>query len=78
MQEKLYKILPHFLQNSLVSLFNILAYKKRYGGDYKKFRKEKLINRSLSLEELKVYQAERYRHFIFNTWLIINLNYTGH
>lgn len=64
MKEKLYKILPHFLQNTLVTLFNVLAYRKRYGGDYKKFRKEKLQNRRLSLTELKAYQAQRYKHLI--------------
>jgi len=64
MKEKLYKILPHFLQNTLVTLFNVLAYRKRYGGDYKKFRKEKLQNRGLSLTELKAYQAQRYKHLI--------------
>lgn len=64
MKEKLYKILPHFLQNALVTLFNVLAYRKRYGGDYKKFRKEKLQNRGLSLTELKAYQAQRYKHLI--------------
>src|SRR5690606_14991289 len=63
-KEKLYKILPHFLQNTLVTLFNVLAYRKRYGGDYKKFRKEKLQNRGLSLTELKAYQAQRYKHLI--------------
>src|SRR5690554_1154715 len=64
MKEKIYKILPHFLQNTLVTLFNVLAYRKRYGGDYKKFRKEKLQNRGLSLTELKAYQAQRYKHLI--------------
>lgn len=64
MKENIYKILPHFLQNTLVTLFNVLAYRKRYGGDYKKFRKEKLQNRGLSLAELKAYQAQRYKHLI--------------
>src|SRR5690625_7607391 len=59
MKEKLYKILPHFLQNTLVTLFNVLAYRKRYGGDYKKFRKEKLQNRGLSLTELKRSEERR-------------------
>lgn len=64
MKENIYKILPHFLQNLLISLFNVLAYRKRYGGDYKKFRKEKGNNRSLSLYELKAYQAKRFHHLV--------------
>src|SRR5690606_26394868 len=64
MKQKLYKILPHLLKNTFDTLFNVLAYRKRYGGDYKKFRKEKLQNRGLSLTELKAYQAQRYKHLI--------------
>lgn len=35
MKEKLYNILPHFLPNAMVVLYNLRAYKVRYGGDYK-------------------------------------------
>lgn len=64
MKERLYKILPDFLQSAMVSLYNIKAYKIRYGGKYKEFRKKFLRNRSLSLSELEEIQRERYREFI--------------
>lgn len=64
MKDKIYKLLPDFLQNILIFVYNYKAYKNRYGGDYKKFREEKLKNRALSLEELKKYQTKRYRTFI--------------
>lgn len=64
MKEKVYKILPDFLQNFMVYVYNRQAYKRRYGGEYKDFRKEKKENRTLSLEELKEYQKNRYSEFI--------------
>lgn len=64
MKEKIYKILPDFLQNFMVYMYNKQAYKRRYGGEYKNFRKEKKENRTLSLEELKKYQKNRYSQFI--------------
>jgi len=64
MKNKIYKILPHFLQNFFVYLYNRNAYAKRYGGNYKKLREEKRKNRNLSLDELKQYQKERYANFI--------------
>lgn len=64
MKEKIYKIAPNFFQNLFVYIYNKKEYKKRYGGDYKKFRLEKEFNRNLSLKELKQYQRERYAKFI--------------
>lgn len=64
MKEKVYQILPDFLQNCMVYVYNRQAYKRRYGGEYENFRKEKKENRSLSLEELKEYQKNRYSQFI--------------
>src|SRR5690606_26387000 len=64
MKEKLYNILPHFLQNLMVVLYNYKAYKIRYGGNYKIYREEKNKNRNLSLIQLKEYQAERYKKLI--------------
>ena len=64
MKDKIYKSLPHFLQNTLISLYNYKAYRIRYGGNYKTFRKEKKNNRNLSLNELKSYQRKRYQEFI--------------
>lgn len=64
MKEKVYQLLPDFLQNFMVYIYNRQAYKRRYGGEYKNFRKEKKENRTLSLEELKEYQKNRYSQFI--------------
>lgn len=64
MKEKIYKILPDVLQNFMVFAYNRQAYKRRYGGEYQNFRKEKKENRRLSLEELKEYQKNRYSKFI--------------
>ncbi|KAA2215712.1 phenylacetate--CoA ligase family protein [Chryseobacterium sediminis] len=64
MKEKVYQLLPDFLQNFMVYIYNRQAYKRRYGGEYKNFRKEKKENRTLSLEELKEYQKNRYSEFI--------------
>lgn len=64
MKEKLYNIVPNFLQNLMITLYNIKAYKIRYGGSYKMYREEKKRNRNLSLKELEKYQAERYKKLI--------------
>ena len=64
MKEKIYKLLPHFLQNLLISIFNKRAYKIRYGGKYRMYRDEKKKNRSLSYNELLKLQKERYQSFI--------------
>lgn len=64
MKEKFYNITPHFIQNSLVTLYNVLAYRTRYGGEYKKFLEEKKQNRTWSYKELEAYQRERYKTFI--------------
>lgn len=64
MKEKLYKILPNFLQNLLIHIYNRRAYRIRYGGEYWNFREEKLKNRDLSLVELLDYQKQRYSNLI--------------
>ena len=64
MKAKIYKSLTHLLQTALITLYKYKAYKIRYGGDYKTFRQEKKMNRSLSLSELKSFQRKRYQNFI--------------
>lgn len=64
MKEKLYQLLPDFLQGLLISLFNYLAYKDRYGANYKKYRTLFLENRSVSLEDLKKKQEESFNKFL--------------
>ncbi|MEK6485898.1 phenylacetate--CoA ligase family protein [Myroides odoratimimus] len=64
MKEKIYKSSPVFIQNLLISVFNILEYKKRYSGVYK----NKLVlfkkNNEMTLEELLKVQKERYADFL--------------
>ncbi|EAP86960.1 phenylacetate--CoA ligase family protein [Croceibacter atlanticus] len=64
MLDKIYDCSPHFIQNLFVSGYNILAYKKRYGGKYKAFRDLYKLNRSLSREDLLRSQKSRYKNFI--------------
>lgn len=64
MKDKVYRLLPNFFQNCLVSLFNILAYKQRYGGEYKKYSEIFKSNREISFEELKRIQEKRFSYFI--------------
>jgi len=66
MKEKLYSLVPGFLQNAMVSLYNIKAYKLRYGVKYKEFREIFLKNRSLSLSQHKDIQISHYNYFIKN------------
>jgi phenylacetate-CoA ligase len=66
MKDKLYKNLPNVLQNVLISIFNILAYRKRYGGKYKEFKKLFFNNRNLTRSELLQNQRERFFDFIQN------------
>lgn len=58
--EKLYKSAPVFIQNAMISVFNIIAYRKRYRGAYKTYRKEFAERNNWSLEQLKKNQEERF------------------
>lgn len=64
MKELLYKIAPNIIQNFLISVFNILAYKKRYGGKYKEYLRELSQNDVLSKEELLNIQEEKFISFL--------------
>jgi len=64
MREKLYKLLPHFFQNLLVTLYNYKSNKVRYRGRYHYYRKHYKLNGTLTLEQLKVIQEEKYKAFI--------------
>ncbi|MGK0446363.1 MAG: phenylacetate-CoA ligase [Polaribacter sp.] len=63
MKEKIFKKSPLFVQNILVSIFNILAYKNRYGGNYSKYLKHYKNYRNASLKELKQEQLKRLHEF---------------
>lgn len=56
--------MPHFLQNLFVTGYNIKAYKKRHGGNYKKYFKILHNNRDLSLTQLQSIQQERFINFL--------------
>ncbi len=64
MKDKLYQILPVFFQNTLISIYNYLEYKKRYGKHYKHFKQTFEENSSLSKNELLAIQKECYKTFI--------------
>ena len=64
MKEKIYNYAPSIVQNIMVTLFNFLAYKKRYGGKYKVYRELFYINRNLSRQELLDFQKQRYEEFV--------------
>ncbi|MEK6449961.1 MULTISPECIES: phenylacetate--CoA ligase family protein [unclassified Myroides] len=64
MKEKIYKLLPNFAQCILISLFNLLAYRNRYGKDYYKYLKVFNENRGLSLNDLLDIQSKRFDFFI--------------
>jgi phenylacetate-CoA ligase len=62
--EKLYKLLPNFLQNFLVFFYNKVEYKKRYGGKYQYYVDRLYSNRFLSLTQLKEIQNKRFIEFL--------------
>lgn len=64
MNDKLYFLSPVFVQELLISIFNWLAYKKRYGGSYKKFRTVFKDNRTLTFAQLQTAQKERFSAFL--------------
>lgn len=68
LKEKLYLCLPHFLQNCLVTLFNVIAYKKRHGGNYKKYKSEYLKSEKLSYDELYDIQEKKLKSFLEHTY----------
>ncbi|WP_047414400.1 phenylacetate--CoA ligase family protein [Cellulophaga sp. Hel_I_12] len=63
-QEKIYAKSPNLIQNTLVSLFNLIEYKKRYGHNYWAFRKAYKKNNKLSLLQLQQIQQQKYAEFI--------------
>lgn len=67
MKEQTYKIVPNFMQNMMLSIFNFKAYKVRYGGSYKKHLSIFNGNNHLSLEELQKIQNKKFLLFLKNT-----------
>lgn len=64
MKDKLYQMVPVFLQELMISVFNYTAYRVRYGRKYKEFRRKFLENRTLTKSALEVLQAKRFTTFL--------------
>lgn len=60
MKEAIYRALPDTLQGMLISIFNYLAYRGRYGGAYNSYVKKFNANRTLGLVELKQIQEKKF------------------
>lgn len=73
MKEKLFFIVPYFIQIFLITIFNIQAYRKRYGGNYKKYLSKFKKNKNLTFSELEIIQKQRYTSFINDA--VSNSNY---
>jgi len=63
-QEKLYKKMPGFLKDCLVTMYDYLQYRKRHGGRYKYWYDEAVRQKKLSLNELKQLQKKKLSDFI--------------
>lgn len=64
MTKKLFKISPHSIQNLFVTGYNVVNYLQRYGGKYREYLALFEKNRSLSREELKKIQQEKFAQFV--------------
>lgn len=64
--EKLYQIAPNFLQNLLVTAYNMKSYRTRYGGAYKKYLKLFKERDAWSLEQLKEDQEQRFQQLFLH------------
>lgn len=64
LKDKIYTLAPNIIQNLMISIFNLLAYKDRYGKYYKHCFKLHSKNKSLSLKELKDLQKLKFEEFI--------------
>jgi phenylacetate-CoA ligase len=64
MKDRIYSLMPHAFQNGLITIFNLLSYRVRYQGFYQFYREEFKKKQSISLEELKEIQREKYNAFL--------------
>ena len=64
LKDKIYTLAPNIIQNLMISMFNLLAYKDRYGKHYKQFLKVYSKNKSLTLEELIELQKKKFEEFV--------------
>ena len=61
MKEKIYSLLPHFIQNILISIFNFLMYRKRYKGVYQKSLNYYRVQEGITLADLQDVQRLKYK-----------------
>lgn len=73
MKDKIYQVLPHFLQNLLISIYNYSSKRGRLGKKYKYYRQLFRNNRSLSLNDLKEIQYSKYTSLI--NYAVTNSSY---
>lgn len=64
MNQRIYNLAPSLVQNLFVSGYNIIQYRKRYGGMYKQYLKLFETNEKASLADLQYIQNERFTKFI--------------
>lgn len=57
--EKIYLNSPHFIQELMITIFNLKAYKMRCGKYYGSYKDEYFRNNSLSIEELQNIQDQK-------------------
>lgn len=63
LKESLIRIIPHFIQNLAVTLFNVYQYKVRHGGSYSDFREYYQRADSFSERELELEVSKKKNEF---------------
>ena len=63
-KETIYLKSPNFIQNVIISIYNVMAYKKRYSKNYNHFLNVYNENGAISYDELKNIQKIKYENFI--------------
>lgn len=64
MKDQLFRLVPVFVQELMIALFNYKAYHIRYGQKYKEYRTLFLQNRTLSRAQLQAVQNDRFTKFL--------------
>lgn len=66
-KDYIYKFLPLFIQNLLISGYNYMSYRKRYGGKYRLYLNLFKRNKNLSLKQLEEIQNLKLKNFLAYT-----------
>ena len=64
MKDRIYQLLPNFLQNILITIFDFLQYRKRHGGKYYSYKEYFKKSEVIPKEELDRLQNNRFLEFI--------------